>query len=162
MRFNNRMITLTLGALVVLLSAIVVLSVQGPINTLNEIKEREKAVISKMNVIRNAELRYRQVNGDYCGSIDSLAMAGFIEDSVKYIPFSNGVKFTIKKKTVELNSKGDLNSFMECYALYDDYLRGLDEDVISDAKQKAAKKGDFPGLRFGNIEQSGDNIGNWE
>ena len=156
------MITLILGALVVLLSAIVVLSVQGPINTLNEIKEREKAVISKMNVIRNAELRYRQVNGDYCGSIDSPAMAGFIEDSVKYIPFSNGVKFTIKMKTVELNSKGDLNSFMECYALYDDYLRGLDEDVISDAKQQAAKKGDFPGLRFGNIEQSGDNIGNWE
>ena len=156
------MITLILGALVVLLSAIVVLSVQGPINTLNEIKEREKAVISKMNVIRNAELRYRQVNGDYCGSIDSLDMAGFIEDSVKYIPFSNGVKFTIKMKTVEINSKGDLNSFMECYALYDDYLRGLDEDVISDAKQQAAKKGDFPGLRFGNIEQSGDNIGNWE
>lgn len=162
MRFNNRMITQILGALVVLLSAIVVLSVMGPINTLNEIKEREEAVISKMNVIRNAELRYRQINGDYCGSIDSLAMAGFIEDSVKYIPFSNGVKFTIKMKTVEINSKGDLNSFMECYALYDDYLRGLDEDVISDAKQQAAKKGDFPGLRFGNIEQSGDNIGNWE
>lgn len=145
-----------------ILSVIVVFSVMGPINTQNEIEKREKVVIRHMNVIRNAELRYRQVNGDYCGSIDSLAVAGFIEDSVMYIPFSNGVKFTIKMKSVEVNGKGDRKSFMECYALYDDYLRGLDEDVISEAKQQAAKSGNFPGLRFGNIEQHSDNIGNWE
>ena len=159
-RFNNRMLSLKLGLLVFALSAIIVLSVMNPILMGKEIEKREKVVIERLYIIRNAELRYRQINGRYCSSIDSLAMAGFIADSIKYIQFSNRSKFKIK--AIEKNFKGNTNDFMECSALYDDYLNGLDEDVINETKQQALKRGDFPGLRFGDIEHQSDNIGNWE
>lgn len=161
-RFSSRMINLTLGLLVLVMSAIVVFSVMQPLRTEKEIQDREQAVIKQMKIIRNAELRYRQVNGEYCASIDTLAMAGFIDDSVRFIPYSNGRKFNIKALCIETQGTGERQTFMECYAFYDDYMLGLDKDVIEDAKRQAVEKGDFPGLRFGDIEHHSDNIGNWE
>ncbi|MGN0282607.1 MAG: hypothetical protein ACI4B3_09950 [Prevotella sp.] len=159
-RFNNRRLNLILGLLVLVLSVIIVLSVQNPLSKGKEIERREKAVIERLNLIRNAELRYRQVNGQFCGSIDSLVMTGFIPDSIQYVPFSNGKRFFIK--AVVIADKGGKRDYMECSTTYDDYLFGLDESTISEAKRQAIGRGDFPGLRFGDINNQSDNIGNWE
>lgn len=163
MRFNNSQINLLLGLVFAVLIVVIVYFAMMVTSDENKIRERERAVIGYMNIIRNAELRYRQVNGEYCGSIDSLALSGFIADSLKYIPYSNGRKFNIRTSVVE-EKQGETKrlTFMECYAFYDDYLTGLDKETIDDAKKQAEAKGKFPGLKFGDIENQSDNIGNWE
>ena len=51
---------------------------------------------------------------------------------------------------------------MECRAYYEDYLKGLDEDYISELKENALSRGAFPGVKFGDLTSPSDNRGNWE
>ena len=53
-------------------------------------------------------------------------------------------------------------TLMECSADYRDYLHGMDKDLVDKAVSDALKKGRFTGLKFGDIDTNGDNIGNWE
>ena len=126
-----------------------------------EIEEREKRVIDYLSAIRNAELRYRQVHAVYCGSVDSLAEEGFIPDSVRYIPYSNGKKFAIRVENRK-KANNEMMTLMECSADYRDFLNGMDKDVVERAVRNAQDKGRFTGLKFGDIDNNSDNIGNWE
>ena len=110
-----------------------------------EIEQREERVIEYLSAIRNAELRYRQVHAVYCGSVDSLAAEGFIPDSLRFIPFSDGKKFEIRVKNVRKANNG-MMTLMECSADYRDYLHGMDKDLVDKAVSDALKKGRFTGL----------------
>ena len=126
-----------------------------------EIEQREERVIEYLSAIRNAELRYRQVHAVYCGSVDSLAEEGFIPDSVRYIPYSNGKKFAIRVENRK-KANNEMMTLMECSADYRDFLNGMDKDVVERAVRNAQDKGRFTGLKFGDIDNNSDNIGNWE
>jgi hypothetical protein len=50
---------------------------------------------------------------------------------------------------------------MECGAGYHDYLSGMDSDEIEQLIEKANTAGQYPGLKFGDIETDNNNEVNW-
>ena len=97
MEIKRKYINILLGIIVVALIVAIVASVMSPVSLNKEARKREKQVIERMQIIRSAQARYRLLHDEmFCSSLDSLAMAGFIPDSVKYIPYSNGKQFEIQ------------------------------------------------------------------
>ena len=162
MRVKRKYINISLGIIVVALIVAIVSSVMKPVNFTNEAKEREEKVIERLQKIRSAQARYRQNHdGVFCTTLDSLVMAGYIADSIKYIPFSDGKMFEMSTSYITTNKNTNVH-LMECRAYYEDYLKGLDEDYISELKENALSRGAFPGVMFGDLTSPSDNRGNWE
>jgi len=155
-------VNLLLGFLVCALLIAIIASVLKPMSFNDTAAKRETEVIERMKVIRSAEARYRKINnGVFCSSIDSLVMQGYLADSLKYIPYSDGKKFEISTNFIT-NSNGSNVHVMECRAYYEDYLKGLSEEYVADMTNEAVANGFFPGVKFGDLTMPSDNRGNWE
>jgi hypothetical protein len=83
----------------------------------------------------------------------------FDPNSIRYIPFSNGVEFGLDADVIE-RSKVKINVF-EVRALYSHLLIGMDEQLIINLLKKLEELERFKGIKVGSlIEASTD--GNWE
>lgn len=159
---KRRTINILLGLVVLALAVAIVSSIMSPINFKKEAKARENKVIERLQKIRSAEARYRQTHdGIFCTTLDSLVLTGYIADSLKYIPYSGGKQFELSDSYITTNSGNNVH-VIECRAYYDDYLKGLDEDLIAGMKEEALAGGGFPGVKFGDLTLPSDNRGNWE
>lgn len=162
MEIKRKNINLLLGFLVCALIIAIIASILKPVNFNSTVAKREKEVVERMKVIRSAEARYRKINnGMFCSSIDSLVMEGYLADSLKYIPYSDGKKFEISTSFIT-NSHGSNVHVMECRAYYEDYLKGLNEGYVADITNEAVANGKFPGVKFGDLTMPSDNVGSWE
>lgn len=157
LRFNT---TTLLGGCVLLLALLCILSIGAPIHFSHERNMREKAVKVRLMTIRTAEERYRARNGVYAGSFKELAQAGLLPDSLSYIPYTDGLRFSLTATTLPGKS-GRKIPVMECAATYSQYLSGLDKTSIADLTEQANANGQFPGLKIGDTENPNDNTGNW-
>ncbi len=157
LRFNT---TTHLGGCVLLLALLCILSIGAPIHFSHERNMREKAVKARLMTIRTAEERYRARNGVYAGSFKKLAQSGFLADSLSYIPYTDGIRFSLTATTLPGKS-GRKIPVMECAATYSQYLSGLDKTSIADLTEQANANGQFPGLKIGDTENPNDNTGNW-
>ena len=111
-------------------------------------------------LIRTAEEKYKQKHGVYTGDFATLAKEKLLADSLQYIPFSNGKKFSLVATTI-VGKSGKQTPLMECGATYETYLEGLDGDAIRQATDMANYAGLYPGLKIGDITTDNDNAGNW-
>ncbi len=113
-------------------------------------KAREKAlkegVISRENT--------------YVPVLDSLYQQGFATDSLRYVPFTNGITFTMTSGKL-LTSSNLTVQVVEVYTLYDDLLNGMDRQLIVNYKDERMKIVGFEGVKFGSMEE-GTLTGNWE
>lgn len=150
-----------LAACVLALATLCALSIYGPTAFRKEQIRREEHVKSRLISIRTAEEKYMAAHGTYAGSLDSLVRAGLLADSARYIPFSDNREFALVTSVV-IGKSGNHIPLMECSAGYYDYLCGLDAHAIAELTEKAKARGDFPGLRIGNIDEPNSNAGNWE
>lgn len=157
LRFNT---TTLLGGCVLLLALLCILSIGAPIHFSHERNMREKAVKARLMTIRTAEERYRARNSVYAGSFKELAQSGFLPDSLSYIPYTDGLRFSLTATTLPGKS-GRKIPVMECAATYSQYLSGLDKTSIADLTEQANANGQFPGLKIGDTENPNDNTGNW-
>lgn len=159
---QNRNINLLLGFVAFALAIAIVASIMKPMSFKTTVSNREKVVIERMKIVRTAAARFRQDNDRvFCSTIDSLVICGYLADSLKYIPFSNGKVFFYKTNVIQTKSGEDI-SVMECRAYYDDYLQDQDKGDVDDLKNEATNAGRFPGLKFGDLTLAGNNAGNWE
>ena len=143
-----------------LLAIMCLLSIRQPLTFQNERARREKVVASRLLLIRSAEMRYKAAKGVFCASFDTLVHEGWIADSLQFIPDSGGKRFTLS--TTVLNTLGGQTvPVMECGALYDDFLQGMDRRQIELLNQKAISAGAFPGMKFGDLTKNNDNATNW-
>jgi hypothetical protein len=149
-----------LAGCVVVLSLLCVLSVLKPLNFQKEQAQREVIVKKRLLKIRTAEERYRQKYKTYTGSFSTLIRQGFLADSLQYIPFAGKKRFDLQA-TVQLGKSGRQIPLMECGADYHDYLSGMDSDEIEQLIEKANTAGQYPGLKFGDIETDNNNEVNW-
>lgn len=154
---NNYILTFCVLALAV----VCFMSVNSPIRFQHQQEKRETAVKQQLVKIRIAEEKYRNANDTYTGDFAKLVKAGYISDSLKYIPYSDGMTFTLTAST-QMAKSGKQIPVMECSAGYSEYLKGLDENAIANLTQKANDSGRFPGLKIGDITTPNDNAGNWE
>ncbi|MGW8316869.1 MAG: hypothetical protein ACWGNV_14820 [Bacteroidales bacterium] len=91
---------------------------------------------------------------------DSLFTPGFPIDSLRYVPFTDNVQFTMEAGEI-LTSSNLTVQVVEVSALYDDLLNGLDKQLVVNYKDERMKIVGFPGVKFGSMEE-GTLTGNWE
>lgn len=150
-----------LAALAAALAVACAMSIYSPIRFGRQQAERERAVKERLVKIRNAEEAYRRATGGYTDDFSVLAGRGLLADSLQYIPFSGGKKFSITV-TMQTGKSGRQVPLMECGAGYEDYLTGLDKGSIESLVEEANNAGRYTGLKIGDITTPNDNAGNWE
>ncbi len=146
---------------VLILAVLCFLSVNSPIRFQREQAGRELAVKQRLVKIRAAEERYRSQTGVYTGDFAKLVEGGLLADSLTFIPYSDGRRFSLTA-TMILGKSGKQIPLMECGAGYADYLRGLDSNSIAHLIEQANASGRYAGLKIGDITEPNNNAGNWE
>ena len=150
-----------LAAFAVALAAMFVRSIYIPVRFEQEKEARENDVKACLVQIRNAEETYLRAHGTYCNSLETLVRNRLLPDSLTTIPHSEGLKFSLVTATITTETKREV-PVMECGTTYDEYLYGMDSGGISALIEKAEERGNFPGLKIGDLETDNKNAGNWE
>jgi hypothetical protein len=92
--------------------------------------------------------------------LDSLFYPGFPTDSLRYVPYTDGVTFKLTSGEL-LTSSNLVVQVVEASCLYDDLLNGMDKQLVVNYKDERKKIVGFEGLKFGSMEE-GTLTGNWE
>ncbi len=92
--------------------------------------------------------------------LDSLFHQGFATDSLRYVPFTEGITFTMASGKL-LTSSNLTVQVVETYCMYDDLLNGMDRQLVVNYKDERMKIVGFEGVKFGSMEE-GTLTGNWE
>ena len=88
-----------------------------------------------------------------------LKRADFNVENLRTIPFSN--KPIIMDALIKTVSGVEVPLFEACMP-YEDYLIGLNEQLIINLKCEAKNIGKYPGLKVGSVDAPNNNAGNWE
>lgn len=92
--------------------------------------------------------------------LDSLFGKNYPIDSIRYVPFTNGVEFKMGTSMIE-TGKVKVNVF-EASVENNVLLNGLDRQLIINLNDERKKMTGFPGLRVGSLQEANNNAGNWE
>ena len=115
-KINNNAI---LGACVIVMMLLCVLSVCQPLIFQKQQENRETAVKEKLMQIRAAEEKYKAKNGVYTGDFSALVKGKYLKTDDQYIPYSDGKKFSLAATTI-VGKSGKQIPLMECSAAYED------------------------------------------
>lgn len=114
-------------------------------------RERERVVARNLKAIHAAEEAYRRQHGVYTGDFRVLEQSRLIADSLTRVPYSGGERFMLSAD-VQISNTGVSEPVMQCGALYRQYLKGLDADMIADKAERATAEGRYPGLKIGEMD----------
>jgi hypothetical protein len=92
--------------------------------------------------------------------MDSLFGPGYPVDSLRYVPYTDGVEFTMESGKILTSSNLEVQ-VVEVSVLYDDLLNGMDPQLVVNYKDERMKIVGFEGVKFGSLEE-GTLTGNWE
>ncbi len=92
--------------------------------------------------------------------LDSLFNPGFATDSLRYVPFTEGVTFEMDAGKL-LTSSNLTVQVVETFCLYDDLLNEMDRQLVVNYKDERMKIVGFEGVKFGSMVE-GTLTGNWE
>ncbi len=150
-----------LSAVVLALLMLCWVSIYTPVHFNDARNKREKAVKERLITIRSAEELYKKRYGTYAETFKQLIDSQLLADSLQYVPYTDRQRFELTT-TIHIGKSKEPTSLMECGTQYSVYLKGLDEKQIKDITENANDRGDYPGLKFGDITTPNDNAGNWE
>lgn len=151
----------SLALMVLLLAAMCYLSVSQPLRFDTEVERREAAVKERLLQIGRAEEAWRASRGAYTSDFGELIAAGLLADSLQYVPFGGGRRFSLA--TGMLPGKGGRPlPVMECSASYETFLHDLDARAVARLCDAAAAEGRAGGLKIGDLLTPNNNAGNWE
>jgi hypothetical protein len=91
---------------------------------------------------------------------DSILGEDFAIDSIRYVPFTAGLEFTMEAGEYETQSSL-MVKVLEVSVLYEDLLKGLDPQLVVNYIDERLKITNYPGLKFGSLTE-GTLTGNWE
>ena len=92
--------------------------------------------------------------------LDSLFNPEFATDSLRYVPFTEGVTFVMASGSL-LTSSNLTVQVVETFCMFDDLLNGMDRQLVVNYKDERMKIVGFAGVKFGSLEE-GTLTGNWE
>ena len=210
----RRVIQVLFVLIIIVLGYLIVESIMEPIRFNQEVEVREKATISRLIDIREAQKAYKDIYKKYSGDfdtlisfldtgsfavikaigtipedwlddmgfekarekalkegvisretshvpvIDSLFGAGYPIDSMRFVPYTEDVVFSMESGEI-LTSSNLIVQVVEVSVMYDDLLKGLDRQLIVNYKDERMKIVGFEGVKFGSMEE-GTLTGNWE
>lgn len=161
MASGNKKTNILLSIVALLLLWVCVRSIVVPMDFDSERRAREALVRERLTAIRTAQVRYMRRHGHYSASFDSLVAAGYMADSLSLIPYGGGKRFSLTAGSA-VTKAGNRQSTVECGALYEDFLAGLDASDVASVVAGAKAEGRYPGLRFGDRNKPGSTAGSWE
>lgn len=91
---------------------------------------------------------------------DSLFSNAYETRSMKLVPYTDGVEFSMKSGTL-LTSSNLTVQVVEVTVLYDVLLNGMDPQLVVNYKDERMKIVGFEGVKFGSMDE-GTITGNWE
>lgn len=91
---------------------------------------------------------------------DSILGPEYPIDSLRYVPFTHGLEFKMEAGEFITSSKLTVK-VLEVSVLYEDLLKGLDQQLIVNYIDERMKITNYPGLKFGSMTE-GTLTGNWE
>ena len=83
-------------------------------------------------------------------------------DEIKYIPYTDNVKFEVETNNEYTTSQGIKVPIFEIRAHYNTYLHDLNNQERVNLIDKEEKLEHYPGLKVGSVEAPNNNAGNWE
>jgi hypothetical protein len=92
--------------------------------------------------------------------MDSLFGRNFAVDSLRHVPYTDGVTFDMEAGEFETPSNLKVR-VVEVSVLYEDLLKGLDPQLVVNYAYEREKITKFPGLKLGSMTE-GTLTGNWE
>ncbi|MDR1172883.1 MAG: hypothetical protein LBL24_10545 [Bacteroidales bacterium] len=92
--------------------------------------------------------------------LDSLFKKGYPVDSIRYVPFTQGVEFELGTANLEAG-KVNVNVF-EAKISSDLLLEGLDPQLLVNFNNAEKQRTGYAGLKVGSLEETTNNAGNWE
>lgn len=102
----------------------------------------------------------------YISTLDSLYDDGYAIDSLRFVPFTNAVEFTLGAKILSVGSKVGVSTLkvpvFEAKVLNRVLLNGLNRQLRINLDDEAIKMDRYIGLKVGSLEQNINNAGNWE
>lgn len=93
--------------------------------------------------------------------IDTIYGKDFNADSLKYVPYSNGVVFEMAT-SCDTTKSGTAQWLFEARTPYETYLTGVNDQEMHNLISNQKKLGRYCGLKVGDVEQPNNNAGNWE
>lgn len=93
--------------------------------------------------------------------IDTIYGKDFNADSLKYVPYSNGVQFELAT-SCDTTKSGTAQWLFEARTPYETFLTGINDQEMRNLISNQKKLGRYCGLKVGDIEQPNNNAGNWE
>lgn len=121
------------------------------IDSLGTLKRAREAAL-RMGIIKREKTKVPVM--------DSLFGTYFAVDSLRYIPFGEGIEFTMEAGEYTTPSKLVVK-VMEVRVLYSDLLRELDPQLVVNYSDKRFKITKYKGLKLGSLIE-GTLTGNWE
>jgi len=102
----------------------------------------------------------------YVMTLDTLFAKGYPIDSLPFVPYTNGEKFVLGAKILEVGSKVNESTLkvpvFEAKVLNRVLLKGLNEQLRINLDDELFKMDRYPGLKVGSLETNVNNAGNWE
>jgi hypothetical protein len=92
---------------------------------------------------------------------DSILIPNYVINEIRIVPFTDNKEFTMAAGEVSTASGVAVKVF-EAYTLYEDLLRGLDEQLVINYIEEREKITKFRGLKVGSLGEATNNAGNWE
>ncbi|MDR2036988.1 MAG: hypothetical protein LBQ60_03600 [Bacteroidales bacterium] len=92
--------------------------------------------------------------------LDSLFKKGYPVDSIRYVPYTDGVEFEMDTITL-IAGKVKVNVF-EAKVSNDVLLHGMDPQLTVNFNKEREKTVKYAGLKVGSLEETTNNAGNWE
>lgn len=102
----------------------------------------------------------------FVSTLDSLFEDGYAIDSLRFVPFSQEVEFTLGAKILEVGSKVGESTLkvpvFEAKVQNRVLLKGLNRQQRINLDDEQIKMDKYIGLKVGSLEQNINNAGNWE
>ncbi|MBN2273109.1 MAG: hypothetical protein JXR41_16280 [Bacteroidales bacterium] len=92
---------------------------------------------------------------------DSILTPDYPIENIRFVPYIDNKEFQMAAGEVSTTSGVNVKVF-EAFVLFEDLLRGLDEQLIINYTEEREKVTKFPGLKVGSLEEATNNAGNWE
>ena len=92
--------------------------------------------------------------------LDSLFRKGYHIDSIRYVPFTQGVEFELGTANI-MAGNVTVNVF-EAKIHFDVLLRGLDPQLLFNYNAERIQRTGYAGLKVGSLTETTNNAGNWE
>ena len=136
---------------------------------LNDSLEMERKLVDEDDSVAMAKLkrmRKKNIEKYYINVVDTIFSPRKLSkeqiEALRYIPHTNNVEFILEAGVA---NKGNVNvPVVECRAPYKSYLDTIEfrQNIINLIDDKVNNFGQYAGLKFGSMEGSNNEAGNWE